>query len=88
MKTIPKHAPTIDVTASSKMKMPHTKETNTIKLEPRPRVTANPAFLIPYIVAVPAGTQNMPDTIPHGVNEKGRPINKTTQLVRKPMNVL
>ena len=50
------------------MKIPHVKLTNTIHDDEIPNETHNPAFWIAYMVATPPGTQNNPETIPHGVN--------------------
>jgi hypothetical protein len=61
-------APDLEWTGSPNTKMPQTKLTRQMKLLPIPTPMARPADWTAYTVATPPGTQNSPDTIPHGVN--------------------
>mmetsp|Transcript_35270 Transcript_35270/g.74485 ORF Transcript_35270/g.74485 Transcript_35270/m.74485 type:complete len:98 (+) Transcript_35270:3318-3611(+) len=82
------HAPDLDLTCSSKTKIPQKKEVNTIIDDHVPAATASPAARMPKIPAQPPGTQKRPDTIPHVVKRNGSPIGIMSQQVRKHVNVL
>jgi hypothetical protein len=76
------------LTLSSKIKIPHVNDTITIKQLHRPILIAKPALRMLKTTAVPPGTQNMPDTIPHGVKEYFTPNKSTIQQSKKHMVLL
>mmetsp|Transcript_8814 Transcript_8814/g.19780 ORF Transcript_8814/g.19780 Transcript_8814/m.19780 type:complete len:238 (+) Transcript_8814:3704-4417(+) len=62
------HAPSLDLTRSSKTIIPQKNEVKTITDDHVPTATASPAVRMPYIPAHPPGTQKSPDKMPHFVN--------------------
>mmetsp|Transcript_47535 Transcript_47535/g.57563 ORF Transcript_47535/g.57563 Transcript_47535/m.57563 type:complete len:96 (+) Transcript_47535:118-405(+) len=85
---IPNIAPVTLSMHSLNITMPQKKETITIRLDHVPCATAKPALRMPYIAATPAGTQNIPETIPHGENISSSPNKSTIQHDAKQAAVL